>query len=46
MMFGIVPKRPEFTAYVGRLHERPAHKRSQAKNEELLAKMNVQPGAA
>ncbi|MBX9778008.1 MAG: glutathione S-transferase family protein [Xanthobacteraceae bacterium] len=32
MMFKLIPERPEFTAYVGRLNERPALKRAQDKD--------------
>lgn len=35
MMFKLIPSRPEFTAYVDRLNERPAAKRAQAKDDEL-----------
>jgi glutathione S-transferase len=37
MMFKNVPERPEFLAYTGRLAERPALKRAQAKDQELMA---------
>ncbi len=37
MMFGIIPHRPEFDAYVGRLSERPAFKRMTARDEELAS---------
>jgi glutathione S-transferase len=37
MMFGILPKRPEFVAYVGRLEERPALKRAIALDQELAS---------
>lgn len=47
MLFGIVPQRPEFTAYVGRLQARPAAQRSEAKGKEHMAAMGMtQPGAA
>jgi glutathione S-transferase len=32
MMFKLIPERPEFTAYVGRLSQRPAFKRAQEKD--------------
>ena len=32
MMFKLIPERPEFMAYVGRLNERPALKRAQEKD--------------
>jgi glutathione S-transferase len=32
MMFKLIPERPEFTAYAGRLADRPAHKRAQEKD--------------
>jgi glutathione S-transferase len=37
MMFKLLPERPEFTAYVGRLAERPALKRADEKDKELAA---------
>jgi glutathione S-transferase len=37
MMFKILPERPEFTAYVARLAQRPALQRSEAKDKELAA---------
>ena len=37
MLFKIVPDRPEFLAYTGRLTERPAFKRAQQKDEQLGA---------
>jgi len=37
MLFKIVPERPEFLAYTGRLTERPAFKRAQQKDEQLAA---------
>jgi glutathione S-transferase len=37
MMFKLLPERPEFTAYVGRLALRPALQRAQAKDKELAA---------
>ena len=37
MMFKLLPERPEFTAYMARLAERPALKRSEAKDKELAA---------
>ena len=35
MMFKLLPERPEFTAYVGRLSERPALKRATEKDAKL-----------
>ena len=35
MMFKLLPERPEFAAYVGRLNERPALKRATEKDAEL-----------
>lgn len=35
MMFGLLPKRPEFVAYVGRLEQRPALQRATALDREL-----------
>ena len=35
MMFKLLPERPEFVAYVGRLSERPALKRATEKDAEL-----------
>jgi glutathione S-transferase len=37
MMFKLLPERPEFTAYVARLAERPALKRADEKDKELAA---------
>jgi hypothetical protein len=37
MMFGVLPKRPEFVAYVGRLEQRPALKRAVALDQELAS---------
>lgn len=38
MMFKLIPERPEFTAYVGRLNERPALKRAQERDAVLSQK--------
>lgn len=35
MMFNLLPKRPEFAAYVGRLEQRPALERATALDQEL-----------
>jgi glutathione S-transferase len=37
MMFGLLPTRPEFMAYVGRLEQRPALQRATALDQELAA---------
>jgi glutathione S-transferase len=37
MMFKMIPERPEFTEYAGRLGERPAAKRAEAKDKEFAA---------
>jgi glutathione S-transferase len=37
MQFRLLPERPEFVAYVGRLAQRPALQRSEAKDKELAA---------
>ena len=37
IMFGLLPKRPEFVAYVGRLEQRPALQRATALDQELAA---------
>jgi glutathione S-transferase len=37
MLFKLLPERPEFTAYTGRLAQRPALLRSEAKDKELAA---------
>jgi glutathione S-transferase len=37
MMFDLLPKRPEFVAYVGRLEQRPALQRATALDQELAA---------
>lgn len=36
-MFKLIPERPEFQAYLGRLAERPALKRAEARDQELAA---------
>jgi glutathione S-transferase len=37
MMFKLLPERPEFTAYVSRLAQRPALQHAEAKDKELAA---------
>ena len=37
MMFKLLPERPEFTAYVGQLAQRPALQRAEAQDKELAA---------
>jgi glutathione S-transferase len=37
MMFKLLPERPEFTTYVGRLAQRPALQRADDKDKELAA---------
>lgn len=37
MMFGVIPRRPEFEAYAGRLASRPALQRAEARDQELAA---------
>jgi glutathione S-transferase len=37
MTFGLLPKRPEFVAYVGRLEQRPALQRAIALDQQLAA---------
>jgi glutathione S-transferase len=37
MQFGIIPARPEFTAYTERLKARPAYQRAKAKDAEVAA---------
>jgi glutathione S-transferase len=37
MMFKLIPERPEFTAYVARLAQRPALQRAEAEDKELTA---------
>jgi glutathione S-transferase len=37
MMFKLLPERPEFTAYVGRLAQRPAQQRADAKDKQYAA---------
>lgn len=37
MMFDLIPKRPEFVAYVGRLEQRPALQRAVAADQALAA---------
>jgi glutathione S-transferase len=36
-MFKLLPERPEFAAYVGRLAQRPALQRAEAQDKELAA---------
>jgi len=35
MMFKLIPERPEFAAYIGRLSQRPALKRATEKDARL-----------
>jgi glutathione S-transferase len=37
MLFKLLPEQPEFTAYTGRLAQRPALQRAEAKDKELAA---------
>jgi len=37
LMFKLLPERPEFVAYVGRLEKRPALQRATAQDQELMA---------
>jgi glutathione S-transferase len=37
MLFKLMPERPEFVAYVGRLAQRPALQRAEAQDKELAA---------
>ncbi|HEY7243465.1 MAG TPA: glutathione S-transferase family protein [Xanthobacteraceae bacterium] len=37
MLFKLLPERPEFTSYAGRLAQRPALQRAEAKDKELAA---------
>ena len=39
MMFGILPQRPEFTAYADVLQKRPAYQRAKAKDQEIAASL-------
>ena len=41
MMFKLIPDRPEFTAYVGRLNQRPALKRATEKDRKLQAEQEA-----
>jgi glutathione S-transferase len=36
LMFKLLPERPEFVAYVGRINERTALQRADAKDKELM----------
>jgi glutathione S-transferase len=36
-MFKLLPERPEFAAYIGRLAQRPALQRAEARDKELAA---------
>lgn len=38
LMFGTLPKRPAFEAYVARLQERPAYRRATGKDDALMPK--------
>ena len=38
MQFKLIPDRPEFTAYTGRIAARPAAQRAEAKDKEMAAK--------
>jgi glutathione S-transferase len=42
-MFKLIPERPEFVAYVGRLNQRPALKRATAKDAELQKQQEQNP---
>jgi hypothetical protein len=37
MLFKLLPEQPEFTAYTGRLAQRPSLQRAEAKDKELAA---------
>jgi glutathione S-transferase len=39
MMFKMIPERPEFTAYAGRLAARPAAQRAEAKDKKYVAQL-------
>src|SRR5262249_12198351 len=41
MMFKLIPERPEFTAYVGRLNQRPALQRATATDAKLQAEQGA-----
>jgi glutathione S-transferase len=41
MMFKMIPERPEFVAYVGRLNERPALQRATAKDAKLQSEQGA-----
>ncbi|NJM33886.1 MAG: glutathione S-transferase family protein [Rhodomicrobium sp.] len=41
MMFGLIPKRPDFEAYVGRLTQRPTLQKAMARDEELAQSMTA-----
>jgi len=40
-IFKLIPERPEFAAYLARLNERPALKRTMAKDAELQQKQEA-----
>jgi glutathione S-transferase len=42
MMFGVIPKRNEFTAYVERLSKRDAYKKSHERGNELAAQVDAE----
>ena len=45
-MFKLIPERPEFAAYVGRLNERPALMRATEKDRKLQAEQEARAWAA
>ena len=45
MMFKLIPERPEFTAYVARLNDRPALKRATEQDARVMAAAQAQPAS-
>ena len=43
LQFGLLEKRPTFTAYAERLGERPANKKAQARNAAVMQEQGIEP---
>ena len=43
LQFGMLEKRPAFTAYAEHLGERPADKRAQARNAAVMQEQGIEP---
>lgn len=44
-MFGLLPKRPEFDAYIAAVADRPAHKRATAADQKLAEALKARPAS-